>query len=69
MQEGKRREPTPPAAVTPRGGLGTACFEAQADGVPCSDVGARCGDCDRARSQRQARQPLAPPGKPANDHA
>jgi hypothetical protein len=29
-------------------GLGVACREAQADGVPCDHVAANCTDCARA---------------------
>jgi hypothetical protein len=55
----------------PRSGLGTACCEAQADGVPCGDVGTRCGDCDRAQARRETMTlPLTAQGVPrTDDHA
>ena len=32
-------------------GLGTLCPEAQADGVPCTDIGKLCEECERRRAQ------------------
>ncbi len=34
-------------------GLGVLCPEAQADGVPCEEVGGDCEDCDRADPERR----------------
>lgn len=31
----------------PASGLGVACWEAQADGVPCGRLVSSCADCDR----------------------
>jgi hypothetical protein len=65
----------PPLARLPRAaarsGLGVACFEAQADGVPCSDLGTRCGDCDRSQSRRESltTPPTAPGSLRTDDHA
>lgn len=33
--------------------LGVCCAEAQADGVPCSEPGARCLECERAETVRR----------------
>lgn len=30
---------------------GPPCGEAQADGVPCEEIGGDCEDCDRAESE------------------
>jgi len=55
MQSKPTDPPTPPALVppdcvcTPAPGLGTACAEAQADGVPCSESTGDCERCGRAR--------------------
>lgn len=68
MDERKR----PPQAHTPRAkprsGLGVACREAQADGVPCSDLGAQCGECDRALARREQDRP-ASTAQPGSDDA
>ena len=51
-----RREPSrerpqvaPPAPEWPSAGL---CADAQADGVPCSEPGRLCEQCDRGPKQR-----------------
>lgn len=31
-------------------GLGVPCGEAQADGVPCGELGVLCSECERARA-------------------
>lgn len=31
------------------------CAEAQADGVPCTDVGRHCEECERARAEKPRR--------------
>jgi hypothetical protein len=72
MDERTRPPLTRPSRGTARSGLGVACYEAQADGVPCSDVGAQCGECDRAQTRRQGQDQPAPPAspaQPANDDA
>jgi hypothetical protein len=33
--------------------LGVCCAEAQADGVPCSELGRDCLECERAESVRK----------------
>jgi hypothetical protein len=43
-------------------GLGVLCCEAQADGVPCGELGVRCDDCVRAGPRRRTRPP------PLGDH-
>ncbi len=32
-----------------KSGLGTPCWEAQADGVPCIELGIDCATCDRGQ--------------------
>lgn len=39
--------------------LGVCCAEAQADGVPCWELGAECLECDRADPVRQLMLRLA----------
>lgn len=39
---------TGPWAVMLESGLGVPCCEAQADGVPCTELGIPCADCERA---------------------
>jgi len=46
-------------------GLGVACAEAQADGVPCSTPDCDCGDCERAAAAVVPRVGAPAPGKPA----
>lgn len=59
-----------PLAV-PHSGLGVACSEAQADGVPCPEAGCDCKDCERARAcataYRFVAEPL--PGRAPTDDA
>lgn len=52
MEEGAKATPLGLAAERPCGGFGVPCWEAQADGFPCYEVGARCGLCGRVRSPR-----------------
>jgi hypothetical protein len=46
--------------------LGVCCAEAQADGIPCWEIGADCQECARAQPVRQLLQRLArtPQGLP-----
>jgi hypothetical protein len=46
--------------------LGVCCAEAQADGIPCWEIGADCQECDRAQPVRQLLLRLAstPKGLP-----
>ncbi len=46
------------AAVAPAAGLGVPCCEAQADGVPCSELGIPCEICGRVTHRAP---PTAPP--------
>ncbi len=36
--------------ANPKSGLGVPCCEAQADGVPCGELGVLCSECERARA-------------------
>lgn len=46
-------------------GLGVLCAEAQADGVPCPELGMDCATCEHARLPRQELAPRLPdPGWP-----
>ena len=36
-------------ALIPGQCLGVPCYEAQADGLPCTQLGVDCADCARAR--------------------
>jgi hypothetical protein len=40
-------------------GLGVCCAKAQADGVPCFELGVECGECELGR-ELDARAPAAP---------
>lgn len=56
---GKRADPgrqagmgkTPPASRGERPGTGALCPEAQADGVPCFELGRDCEVCEHARPE------------------
>lgn len=41
-------------------GLGVLCPEAQADGVPCPELGRNCADCERARPYAEVNAPRRP---------
>ena len=43
------RESTRGEIANPKSGLGVPCREAQADGVPCGELGVLCSECERAR--------------------
>ena len=45
----QRRQELEQDAVRP--GLGVLCTEAQADGVPCNELGIECEKCERAQRQ------------------
>jgi hypothetical protein len=40
-----------------RSGLGALCAEAQADGIPCTELGKDCDVCERARVADRDRDP------------
>lgn len=42
-------------ARKPAAGIHPLCAEAQADGVPCYEVGRACETCERARPAKPAR--------------
>jgi hypothetical protein len=47
---GERTRPLPEPELAPRRpGLGVRCPEAQADGVPCDEIGRDCDECGRPR--------------------
>jgi len=48
----------------PDQGLGVLCPEAQADGVPCSELGRECDICPMAAPNRDIPDPTAPPAPP-----
>lgn len=49
-ERGKDRLPgTPPRDAQERPGTGALCAEAQADGVPCFELGRDCAVCEHAR--------------------
>ena len=57
-------EPESPRRSTPQQkGLGVLCPEAQADGVPCQELGRDCETCEKAvpTSDRQGPAPTQPP--------
>jgi hypothetical protein len=37
--------------TVPKAGLGVACPHAQADGVPCTELGRECEHCEKARDE------------------
>ncbi len=37
-------------------GPGALCAEAQADGVPCTELGKICEECERAAATRKGRE-------------
>lgn len=45
------------ALQPPRAGTGALCAQAQADGVPCTELGMDCEICGRARPQHDEPQP------------
>ncbi len=45
-------------------GLGVACAEAQADGVPCNALDRECTSCERGAAAVVA-QPVSPTERPA----
>lgn len=46
-----------PAVEEPRAGLGTGCAEAQADGVPCSELDRDCETCEKAEETMGSTRP------------
>ena len=50
-------------------GLGVACAEAQADGVPCTAPDCDCGSCERARAAAVPRVGTPAPGEPAQSRS
>ena len=53
---------TPPAKPEPlEPGTGAQCPEAQADGVPCDELGHDCEDCGNAVPRRVREQSWNPP--------
>ncbi len=42
-----------------KSGMGTPCWEAQADGVPCIELSIDCGECERARAPALAPETTA----------
>lgn len=48
MDRQNRRESARALAETIKSGLGVPCGEAQADGVPCGELGVLCSECERA---------------------
>jgi hypothetical protein len=53
--------PAEAAAASPaRNALGTLCAEAQADGVPCAELGTDCEICGRATPCTHSPAPAAP---------
>lgn len=63
MPESKRAEPTDPepavrvtdAPSGPAWDPDLLCNEAQADGVPCTEVGRACAECERAIKAKRKR--------------
>ncbi len=61
MPEPKRAQPrapekaVPKAPPEPRWDPELLCSEAQADGVPCTEVGRACAECERAIAAKRKR--------------
>ncbi|MBZ5637653.1 MAG: hypothetical protein LAO51_02735 [Acidobacteriia bacterium] len=62
----KRSDSDTPRADTNRTGL---CEEAQADGVPCYELGRPCETCERARPESLEPNVTKPPRKPRGKKA
>jgi hypothetical protein len=62
MDQPDRSSPRVRRVATPATGLGVPCCEAQADGVPCAELGRPCADCERGAQRRPTRPP--PLGEP-----
>jgi hypothetical protein len=45
----------------PETGLGVSCWEAQADGVPCDELGTDCTDCERVEAPSVRPESERPP--------
>jgi hypothetical protein len=46
----KPSKPSPSEVRKPESGPGALCSEAQADGVPCTELGRSCETCEKAMS-------------------
>jgi hypothetical protein len=57
MDQPDRLHPAMHRVAEPATGLGVLCCEAQADGVPCGEVGSQCEGCERAAQRRLTRPP------------
>ena len=57
MDQPDRSRSAPQRVASPATGLGVPCCEAQADGVPCPELGTHCADCERAQQHRPTRPP------------
>jgi hypothetical protein len=50
MKDGAGAKSAGMALSHPESGLGAPCWEAQADGVPCDELGVDCSDCERVEA-------------------
>jgi hypothetical protein len=57
MDQPDRSRPSQQRVARPADGLGVLCCEAQADGVPCAELGRDCADCERGARHRPTRPP------------
>jgi len=57
MEQPDRPHHAKSPVATPVTGLGVLCCEAQADGVPCAELGRDCADCERGAKRRPTRPP------------